>query len=212
MNLIFHFKHLFLWCFLIKIYIFQPNDPEKNIICFSNDDFIFVNNENNDIESLCLQKGGYLKKGLRDNSIYREAYKLENKTYCCKISCGINGTIIGDHCKWIEDKSFCELTSNLYYIKPITISGTIYCYNLLVDIFNLFNFNVHYQCTFKSKEDLLINFAEQIHGKFKYSLGGGHNHFDKRLMDTSKGKGSMESPFLIYPTFGINLGKKLTRN
>ena len=132
-----------------------------------------------------------------------------DKTYCCNISCGINGTgtIKGDIYKFNEDKSFCELTS-LYYISPIFIEGTRYCYisyDLLINIYNLFNFNMHYKyCSFKSREDLLINKFFLLNlGKFIYSLGEGHNHFDKRLMDTSRGKSLIEFPFLIYPTFGI---------
>ena len=210
MNLIIQLKYLFLLCFLIKIYHFQPNSPDMNVICFSNDDFIFDNNEYKNIESYCLQKGGYLKKGQREPSYdYKGNIILENKTYCCNIKCGINGIIVGSSCKWNEDKSFCNLTSNLYYVNPISIFGPHYCdisFDLLYDIYNLFNFNLYCNlvmtslekyCTFKSREDLLINFANQIDHKFIYSWGGGHKHFDQRLMDTSEGRDLMETPFLI---------------
>lgn len=209
MNLTMQLKYLFLLCFLIKIYHFLPNDPYMNVICFSNNDFFLENNEYKNIESLCLQKGGYLKKGQMYPYTDNEGNKiLKDNTYCCNINCAINGTIVGTMCKWIEDKSFCKLTSNLYYVYPISIRGSRYwdiSSDLLNDIYNLFNFNLFNgkYCAFKSREDLLINFAHQIDHKFIYSWGGGHKHFDQRLMDTSEGKGLLEYPFLIYPTYGV---------
>ena len=200
-----YFYFCIILCF--KKYICWPNDPEKNQFCFQ----FYYPKEFEEGEILnfdaCHKKGGN----------YKHAYtKAENGSqisaeFCCNIRCGINGTVIGDHCKWLKDKSICKLTSNLYYADQISILGSRYTSreNLLYPIYNIFNFYLPENygwafCTFKSKEDLLINFANQINGKFIYSLGGGHNYFDKRLMDTSEGRGLIEGPFLIYPTYGVS--------
>ena len=188
-------KYFYMYIILLfKSYLFWPNDPEQNQYCFK----YYYPKENEEGEILnfdsCKKKGGNYK----------------HADFCCNINCGINGTVIGPHCKWVVDKSICKFTSNLYYSDQISIIGSRYTSrtDLLYPIYNLFNFYLPKNygwafCTFKSKEDLLINFANQINGKFIYSLGGGHNYFDKRLMDTSGGRGFIESPFLIYPTYGI---------
>jgi len=87
MNLTMQSKYLFLLCFLIKIYHFQSINQEMNVVCFSNDDFICDNNEYKNIESLCLQKGGYLKKGQRKHSYDRSGNKiLEDNTYAVMLN------------------------------------------------------------------------------------------------------------------------------
>lgn len=137
--------------------------------------------------------------------------ELIDANFCCNVTCGINGTVIGPHCKWLKDKSICKLNSNLYFEDKIAIQGTRYTSktDLLYPIYDIFNFDLSESygmeyCAFESKEDLLINFANQINGKFVYSLGGGHNYFDNRLMDTSEGRGLIEYTFLIYPTYGVS--------
>lgn len=137
--------------------------------------------------------------------------ELIDANFCCNVTCGINGTVIGPLCKWLKDKSICKLNSNLYFADKIAIQGTRYTSktDLLYPIYDIFNFDLSESygmeyCAFESKEDLLINFANQINGKFVYSLGGGHNYFDNRLMDTSEGRGIIESTFLIYPTYGVS--------
>ena len=188
---------------LFKKYLFWVNDPEQNQFCFqlhSNRGKIFDSDA-------CYAKGGNIINAKTENG----KGELINANFCCNVRCGINGTVIGPFCKWIKDKSICKLNSNLHYIDKISILGTRYTNsrNLLYPIYDIFNFDLSESygmdfCTFKSKEDLLINFANQINGKFIYSLGGGHKYFDKRLMDTSEGRGLIESSFLIYPTYGIS--------
>ncbi len=183
---------------LFKRSLFWVNDPEQNQFCFQL-------HETFDSDA-CYAKGGNII-----NAKTEMGDELINANFCCNVRCGINGTVIGPHCKWIKDKSICKLNSNLLYVDHISILGSRYTNskNLLKPIYDTFNFDLSESygmdfCTFKSKEDLLINFANQINGKFVYSLGGGHKHFDKRLMDTSEGRGLIESTFLIYPTYGIS--------
>ena len=132
--------------------------------------------------------------------------------FCCNMRCGINGTVVGSTCIWIKDKSVCKSISQGYYAGEISIGGSRYnpiSNDLLWPIYSIFrfdDFNEKYypgDCVFQTKEDLLINFSDQINGKFIYSLGGGHKHFDARLMDTSEGRALLEKQFLIYPTYGV---------
>ena len=188
---------------LFKGYILWPNSPDQNQICFKLYESIVLDKIGIFNSDICYQKGGYIKN-VKTESVNGE---LVDVKYCCNISCGINGTIIGEMCKWIKDKSICKLNSNLYYINEISIFGSRYISssNLLSLTYDIFKFDIPSGCfcSFQTKEDLLINFANQINGRFIYSLGGGHNHFDERLMDTSEGRGSIEKPFLLYPTYGI---------
>lgn len=199
----------FYFCIIIlfKRYLFWVNDPDKNQFCFQlhgTEEFeggeIFDSN-------VCYAKGGYI---INAKTRYIDE-ELIDADFCCNVRCGINGTVIGPTCKWLKDKSICKLNSKLYYSDKISIIGSRYTSrtDLLYPIYDIFNFDLSESygldyCTFESKEDLLINFAYQINGKFIYSLGGGHNYFDERLMDTSEGRGLIESSFLIYPTYGIS--------
>ena len=193
---------------LFKRYLFWVNDPEQNQFCFQLYGFEDYKEGEISDSNFCQEKGGYLIKAKTVNGLD----ELIDANFCCNVRCGINGTVIGPHCKWIKDKSICKLNSNLCSVQQISILGSRYAdisSDLLYPIYNIFNFDLSesYEmdyCAFETKEDLLINFANQINGKFVYSLGGGHNYFDSRLMDTSEGRGLIEGPFLIYPTYGVS--------
>lgn len=201
-------KSIYFYFFIILLferYLFWPNDPDQDQFCFQlhgTEEFEAADKFDSNV---CYEKGGNIIKAKTE---YMD--ELIDANFCCNVRCGINGTVIGPHCKWLKDKSICKLNSNLCYVDKISILGSRYTdrTDLLYPIYDIFNFDLSESygmddCAFESKEDLLINFAYQINGKFIYSLGGGHNYFDERLMDTSEGKGLIETPFLIYPTYGV---------
>ena len=154
--------------------------------------------------NFCLQNNGYIK----DIDCRSLGYPEESICQlCCKLTCGINGTLVDQNCK--ENEANCILRKNSYWIDVLNIfdyeDRHRPYFDLLSPILYLFNFDYYVgDCYFQSREDLLINFANQINGKFIYSLGGGHRHFDNRLMDTSRGRHAIPKELLLYPTYGIN--------
>ena len=70
----------------------------------------------------CYAKGGNIINAKTESG----KGELINANFCCNVRCGINGTVIGPHCKWIKDKSICKLNSNLYYADKISIHGIRY--------------------------------------------------------------------------------------
>ena len=132
-------------------------------------------------QSFCLENNEYIK----DDDCQKYGYFDNNICQlCCNLACGLNGTLVGDNCK--NKESNCILKKKYYWIDQVDFGkGDDIYYNLLFPINIIFHFDYSYgSCFFQSREDLLINFAEQIKGKFNYSLGGGHNHFDERLMES----------------------------
>ena len=198
-------KHLFLlFVFLKNIYFISNDYPAMDEICFQIKNTTFKTNEEFMSTDFCLKNNGYIKNIDCRNLGYPDENICQ---LCCKLTCGINGTLVDQNCR--EKEANCLLRKNSYWIDVLNIFDyedrhRAY-FDLLSPILYLFKFDYYVgDCYFQSREDLLINFANQINGKFIYSLGGGHKHFDSRLMDTSRGRQAIPKELLLYPTYGIN--------
>ena len=200
-------KHLLLLSILLIKIDFISNDT----IVYGESCFLMINDSSGSgyygdflTPTFCSRKNGFIKViDCRELGFFDEG----DCQLCCNFTCGINGTYGTWYCS--ENELNCELSKKKYWIDNTDIFTSLEDefehFSLLSPIQKIFNFDYYGgNCYFQSKEDLLINFANQINGKFIYSLGGGHLHFDQRLMDTSLGKNSIQNYFLVYPTYGIN--------